>query len=90
LEVILVDRAYEYNIYCHNHHLNKFAKLLNNIISYNSELIFAFDDALRRVFRTYRIKYKKEFYYPERDEEFNKFENPIKLIEDNESEDNYS
>ena len=90
LEVILVDRVLEYNIYCHNHHPNKFAKLLNNIITYNTELIYAFDDSLRRVFHTFRLKYKKDFYFTKKDDEFIRLENSIKIIEDNEEESIYS
>lgn len=90
MEVIFVNGVFQYHIYCHKHHPNKFAKLLNNIISYNTELIFSFDNALNRVFHSYRGKYKEDFYYVKKDEEINTFESPTKLIEDNDSEDNCS
>ena len=62
LEVEYVDGDLKYNIYCHKHHPNKYAKIRNNIAKYNMEEIYEFDDALKKVYKLYKKHYDKEIY----------------------------
>ena len=85
LEVEMIDnneRNVNYNVYCHIHHPNKYAKIVNNRIRYEANVIYDFDDSLNRVYQLYKINYKKEFYYPIIDEKIDLIEIPIDLSEE--------
>ena len=86
LEVEIEDKIPKYNIYCHKHHPNRFAKIVNNINEFKKESIFAFDDCLNRIFQLYKLKYKEDFYKRQKDEEFILMEDPIKISEDKDNE----
>ena len=81
LEVDIINKTFVHNIYCHKHHPNRFSKTLNNINKYKVDSIFAFDDALIKLYQSYRLKYKKEFYYPQRTEDYFVVEKYINLSE---------
>ena len=83
LEVEIIDRKLNYNIYCHNHHPNRLAKIINNNIRNCTDLVYNFGDSLNRIFHLYKTHYKKDFY---KMENLNLIEIPIK-INDNYSED---
>ena len=83
LEVEIINKTFIHNIYCHKHHPNRFAKILNNINKYKIDSIFAFDDALNKLYQLYRLKYRKEFYYPQKNDDFLIIENYINLSESN-------
>lgn len=83
LEVGIINKVFIHNLYCHKHHQNRFAKTLNNINKYNIDSIFAFDDALNKLYQSYRLKYRREFYYPQKNEDCLIIEKYINLTESN-------
>ena len=61
VEYVEIKKMYKYNIYCYNHHPNKYAKIINNITKYSNEEIYEFEDALNKVFKIHNnyCKYQK-------------------------------
>ena len=78
LEIEFTENLFKYNIYCHKHHPNKYAKIRNNMTRYNTEDIYEFDEELNKVFKIYEKYYKQEFY-EEKKNENDLFEIPIRL-----------
>jgi hypothetical protein len=60
VEYIDVKKIYKYNIYCHNHHPNKYAKIINNITKYSNEEIYEFEDVLNKVFKIHKDYCKQQ------------------------------
>ena len=83
LEVDIINKVFIHNIYCHQHHQNRYAKIINNINKYKVDSVFAFDDALNKLYQSYRLKYRKEFYYTQMNDERLIIENCINLSESN-------
>ena len=89
LEVEIIDnneRNVNYNIYCHIHHPNKYAKAINNRIKYESNVIYDFEESLNRIYQIYQIYYKQNFYEPIIDEKIDLIEIPIDLEEESMSD----
>lgn len=61
VEYIDIKKSLKYNIYCYNHHPNKYAKIRNNITKNTNEEIYEFEDALNKVFKIHDsyCKYQK-------------------------------
>ena len=57
-----IDINLKYNLYCPNHYPNKYVKLRDYITKNKIEDVFAFDEALNRVFEIYEKHYKHKFY----------------------------
>jgi len=61
VEYVEVKKMFKYNIYCYNHHPNKYAKIINNITKYSNEEIYEFEEVLNKVFKIHNnyCKYQK-------------------------------
>ena len=87
LEVEIINKKYYFNLYCHNHHPNRLAKIINNNIKYCTDLVYNFGDSLNRIFHIYKSHYKKDFYNMEGNDNLNLIEIPINIDDDDNSED---
>ena len=69
LEVEIINKEYQYNVYCYKHKPNLFAKRVNMNIQNEVQQIIVVNNALNNIYELYKKIHKKDFY--ERPKEIN-------------------
>ena len=87
VEYVEVKKMFKYNIYCYNHHPNKYAKIINNITKYSNEEIYEFEGVLNKVFKIHNNYCKNQKSNDKNDLiEHEVIEIPISIKENNKIE----